>query len=161
MANHVSDKDFGFKKLKSEMKNLGHKPFVKVGIQGTEATKTHDNKESKPSGITVVEIGNIHEFGLGVPERSFLRSTLDENRNKYSGVADELKNEIKKGKFDTKSALGILGEKIVRDIKKKIKDKIPPELSQDTIDKKGSSTPLIDTGQLYQSITYSVEMKGE
>lgn len=171
MAKHVSDKDFGFKKLKSELKKLEQKPFVKVGVQGVDASKdkdvrNYDGSISKLSGITVVEIANFHEFGLGVPERSFLRSTLDENRNKYSNIVSEMRTEISKGAFDTKTALEILGQKIVKDVKQKIYDGIMPPLAESTIrkktvDNKRGDTPLIDTGQLVQSITYSVEMKGE
>jgi hypothetical protein len=171
MAKNVSDKDFGFKKLNSELKKLEQKPFVKIGVQGKDASddktvRNYDGSISKLSGITVVEIANFHEFGLGVPERSFLRSTLDENRNKYTNIVKELRTEITKGVWDTKTALEILGQKIVSDVKQKIYDGIPPELAESTIQNKTvagrtGETPLIDTGQLVQSITYTVEMKGE
>jgi hypothetical protein len=54
-------------------------------------------------------------------------------------------------------ALDRLGAKFVGDIQRRIKAHIPPPLQQSTIDRKGSSTPLIDTGVLWSSITHEVK----
>lgn len=160
----VSDKDFGFKKIMAEVKKMEQKPFVKVGVQGADAAATKqvrnaDGTITAVNGITVVEIANFHEYGLGVPERSFIRATLDENRQKYVAMVNDLTNEIWSGRLQTFPALGILGQKIVSDMKLRITNGIPPPLAQATIDKKKSSKPLIDTGQLWQSITYVIEEK--
>ena len=151
----IKDKDKGFKKIKKEIAKQAKKPFVKIGIQGSDATA---QKKNAPQGLTVVEIGTFHEFGYGVPRRSFLRDTLNMNRNKYKEIALMLEQEIMlKRSMNSQKALSTIGTEIVADCKKRIIDGIPPELSQETIDKKKSSTPLIDTGQLFASITYVVE----
>jgi hypothetical protein len=164
MAITISDKDTGFKKIMSEMKKLESKPYVKIGVQGADASKdkkvrNDDGTITDVSGITVVDIATFHEFGYGVPERSFLRATIDQNRDKYYAIVKELKNEIFAGKMTTENASKILGEKIKSDCQQRITDGIDPPLSSETIANKGSSVPLIDTGQLRQSITYVVEAK--
>ncbi|AWK42600.1 hypothetical protein LGZ99_21770 [Photorhabdus temperata] len=93
---------------------------------------------------------------INIPERSFLRSTFNENKDKYAnklvkGIKSELKND-----GDPQQALEKLGEMVARDVKRKIQAGIDPPLSQATIKRKKSSKPLIDTGQLVQSITYEV-----
>ena len=58
-------------------------------------------------------------------------------------------------------ALGLLGARMSADMKMTIKNRIPPPLQPETIRRKGSDVPLIDTGQLINSITWAVLTKGE
>jgi hypothetical protein len=161
----VSDKDRGWKRILGETKKLEAKPVVKIGVQGADATER--KQVSTPAGLettalTVVEIANFHEFGLGRnPERSFLRETVDQNRSKYVKITEAFKKEIFGGKLTTGQALGMLGEKIKSDVQQRITDGIAPALSPETIERKGSDVPLIDTGQLRQSITWVLEEKSQ
>lgn len=172
MVVKIKDRDKSFKKLTLTCKSLAKKPFVKIGIQGVEATEAKDGRNADgtitPSGITVVEIGNFHEFGLGeefgVPERSFLRATIDINQNKYFNIGKAFLKQITDNEMTDLKALAIMGEKIKSDCQQRITAGIPPSLSDATLDKKTvngrvGDTPLIDTGQLYQSITYVVVEK--
>ncbi|ETS31164.1 hypothetical protein PTE_03118 [Photorhabdus khanii NC19] len=93
---------------------------------------------------------------INIPERSFLRSTFNENKGKYANkLAKSIKSELKNN-GDPQQALEKLGEIVARDVKRKIQAGIDPPLSQATIKRKKSSKPLIETGQLLQSITYEV-----
>ncbi|MEM8168046.1 hypothetical protein Q4R38_18910, partial [Morganella morganii] len=56
-------------------------------------------------------------------------------------------------------AFAIVGEKLSGEVKRKIQSGINPELDPKTVARKGSSKPLIDTGNLLQSITYEVRDK--
>jgi hypothetical protein len=51
-------------------------------------------------------------------------------------------------------ALSILGEFHQEQVKEQIRLTRSPRLEQSTIDRKGSSKPLIDTGQMIQSVTH-------
>ena len=53
--------------------------------------------------------------------------------------------------------LNTLGAKAAADVKNTIRQGIPPPNSPETIRRKGSSRPLIDTGQLINAITWIVE----
>lgn len=128
-------------------------PTLAVGIQGKKA------QEKKPGGLTIAELGAIHEFGLGVPERSWLRAWYDENQ---AEIADDLRKAgrgILLGRFTRERILEILGLKYVGQIQARIARNIPPPLAASTTKKKGSSVALIDTGQLRSAITHLLETR--
>ncbi len=102
--------------------------------------------------ISVAELAAIHEFGLGVPERSFLRGWLAE---KGANVGEALVR-LTKRHGPGPIALELWGQWAAGSIQQRIAKQIPPPLAKVTIDRKGSSIPLIDTGQLRSSITYRV-----
>lgn len=152
MPGSVSDKDNGFAAL---FKRLGQtKPVVlTVGIQAEEA--------SNPDGsgkTTIGEIATINEFGIGVPERSFIRAWADENEPKNLEVLRKIGESVVTGKGPTPDqGLNQAGLRFVGDIQARISAGIGPPNAASTIARKGSSVPLIDTGQLRSSIRHKVE----
>lgn len=159
MGGSVTIKD---NRLRSFMKRIkGLKNIsVTVGVQGDMAQEEH------PDGaMTMATLAATHEFGSEdgrhPPQRSYLRSTFDENQERYKKEMDKGGKDVAKGKITARGVMFELGEGIRKDIIKKIKAGIPPELSQRTKDAKGSSTPLIDKGHLIGSITSVVREKGK
>lgn len=104
-------------------------------------------------------IAMIHEFGLGHnPERSFLRSTMNEQHAKYADLlANTIPQAIANGMtaYDAYARLGTVAS---NDVKLKIVNGTFTPLSAKTIARKKSSKPLIDTGMLRQSISYEVRL---
>lgn len=141
---------------------------VKVGVLASKG----GSAKHADSDMTLVEIAATHEFGSSdghVPERSFIRSTLNVR------IADELAEKVTAacklvvtGKLDADKALALLGTYAASEIKNTITmneadayGEYPyPPLADSTIAAKGSSVPLIDTGQLKNSITYEVVHEG-
>ncbi|MEY0908199.1 hypothetical protein AB7180_15570, partial [Providencia rettgeri] len=70
----------------------------------------------------------------------------------------ELKADIELGEFSDRP-FAIVGEKLAGEVKRKIQAGINPPLDPKTVKRKKSSKPLIDTGNLLQSITYEVRDK--
>lgn len=104
-------------------------------------------------------IAMVHEFGSpskGIPERSFLRSTVLEQADKYAKIIAETIPQAINGGMSEHDAYSRLGTVAMNDVKMKIASGEFAPLSQKTIDRKGSSKPLIDTGALRQSITFEV-----
>ncbi len=151
--SQVRDKDRGWKKLGSMLKRQAHRgPHVKVGVLGPDAEAAHAD-----DNLTVVEVASFHEFGRGNnPERSFIRSTFDGNRKAYATMMRKLADKVITGKMQPKMALGVVGMKVQSDIQKRIETGIAPPLKAATIARKRSTKPLIDTGQLKNSVTYQV-----
>jgi hypothetical protein len=99
-----------------------------------------------------------------IPERSFLRAGVDENKE---AIQRQLQLELKSvaaGKQTPAQALERVGAKIVSLIRLRMQAGIQPPLSAQTIARRagkgrgaGGDTPLIDTGQLIQGITWDVE----
>ncbi|HXU01515.1 MAG TPA: hypothetical protein VN903_11005 [Polyangia bacterium] len=109
----------------------------------------HDDK----SGLTVAELGAIHEFGAGVPERSFLRAWFEENQSAVTAQALSRFKVAQAGKATWQQVADQLALWAAAGVQRRIVAGIPPELAQSTIQRKGSSTPLINTGVLKSAIS--------
>lgn len=147
----IKDTDRGYKKLLTTINKAGV-GTVEVGILTGEG-----NKESATPGLTLYDVAMFNEFGLGVPERSFIRGYVDENKGQVQKWSKILAEQVLAGKLTTAQALELLGMKVQGGIQKRIADGIDPENKPSTIKRKGSSTPLIDTGQLRSAISYRVK----
>lgn len=151
MANTVKVRDRGLRDLKKRLKKSGQS-FVKVGIFGEEADATHAG--TKRSNV---EIAGFHEFGTGtIPQRSFLRATVDAEEGKIKKLQRTISRNMLKRRITEKKGLGLIGTFVTGEIQKRIRGGIDPKLKPATIRRKGSSKQLIDTGQLVQSITWEV-----
>jgi hypothetical protein len=150
-------KDKGYKKAMESFKEIKRKPYVKIGVM--ESAGAHKEAE----GLSVVDVATFHEYGTeGVPERSFMRSTVDQNFESYVEKSIQLQGKVVLQQLSVESALAILGEQIQSDIVNTINSGIPPELAESTlraktVNGKVGDTPLVDSGQLKQSIRYKVE----
>ena len=136
----------GVLKRVSEMK----RGTVRVGVMGDAGDE---------NGVSLAEIAAFHEFGTStIPERSFLRATFFGHAAEGLRVmCEKLSKAVVEGKLDEPRALGLLGTWAVAEVKKTIRASIAPELAAATIAAKGSSLPLVDTGQLINSVTFVVE----
>lgn len=150
----VFDSDKGFARIGKVSRELqARRRKVTVGVHGKDNARAGGD-------IDNVGVGTIHEYGSEdgrIPQRSFIGATIDENGSDYTGRARQLLGDVIEGRKEVQQALGLLGEVVKRDVIQRINDGIEPELAQSTIDAKGSSKPLIDTGSLKQSINYVVE----
>lgn len=155
--------------------NLSGKLTLTVGIHGAEGGAQHsdplqggsfseDGAIEGASGppLTVAEIASFHEFGRGVPQRSFVRGWFDEV-TKSGEMGELLRTQLRAavdGKRSLDEALERVALKAQASMQKRIRNRgngnYPP-LAASTIAKKGSSVPLIDTGQLRASIRAKVE----
>lgn len=159
--------DRGWEGIKHRIDALrGGSAVVRVGVQGMPGAANHQG-----TSLTVAQLATIHEFGkvihhpkLGrttvIPERSFLRATIDQYRDAIARRQVLLTQGYILGKFAIQPAMELLGQYVVGLIKQRIANGIAPPNSPWTIARKGSSKPLIDTGQLRNSITYVVDVAG-
>ena len=103
--------------------------------------------------VLSAQVAAFHEFGtVRVPERSFIRATLDNQRTQIEARVRDITRQLisNRRRLRPQAALSILGLDLQRRIQETIRRGIPPPLvSRD-------GTPLIDTGQLIQSITFKV-----
>lgn len=148
-------KDFDYKlinKLKSQL-NQNNK-VVKVGVPVSSG--------EEENGIPIVLVAAVHEFGSpknNIPERSFIRSAVNENKDAYTRMNRISLAGMLKGVVTIETALGRLGELAKGHMQQKIRKGNFAPLQPATIKAKGSSAPLIDTGNLIQSITYEIGSK--
>lgn len=125
--------------------------IVKIGFSSGAS-----EKDGTPSAL----VGAVHEFGSetrGIPERSYLRSTMHEQMNKYVQMNKRSLQRVVKGIMSMRLALELLGQVASGDVKRKIRTGPFTPLSQGTIDRKGSDRPLIDTGDMLKNVTYELD----
>ena len=117
-------------------------------------------KDAQPypeDGTSTAMVAAVHEFGSGsIPERSFLRSTFDEQQKKYIKMASKLFKKAVDGKITAEQIADLIGLEAAADVVDKINAIQTPPNSDATILRKGSSNPLVDTGHLKQSIRHEV-----
>jgi phage gpG-like protein len=145
-VNILSSPDEAIKRLERLAKSMKGPNLVKVGLP--------KGSNDYPDGTSVIMVGTVQEFGSpssNIPQRSFLRSTLNSNRHKYLDLFKKLSKRIVDEKMTVSKALGTVGLQVQTDVRQRITDiKEPPLKSRD-------GNPLVDTGHLRQSITYEVE----
>lgn len=148
----IDRKSTRYKAIERIARQGGLNETITTGIHGREGGAEHE-------GGTVSEIAEINEFGLGVPQRSFVRAWFDENLDKFpKAIRAELEAALKAGK--PKQAFKSLAVTIQASIQQRISNGIEPENADSTILQKGSSTPLIDEGILRSAILTKVGEEG-
>lgn len=127
-----------------------------------------------PAGETdngIIERAIWNEFGTRgggwggpIPERPFMRNAIRGNtpayRNFMVSAAKKLVRDLAAGTAAPTSmrrSLNRLGAMAQGDIQAEITSLTAPPNSAVTIERKGSSKPLIDTGQLRASVTWKVD----
>lgn len=101
------------------------------------------------AGNTVAEIG-------GIPERPFLRSAMRDNKGKYRDGMKASARKLLLGQTSLQTVLSKLGIMAKSDVDESISTWTTPGNSEVTIAIKGSSHPLIDTGEMKRSVSYKV-----
>lgn len=163
MAKNVKVKTkFNMSGLSKFTKAVKEKYIIKVGIIGNQAAEEHE-----ASGMSNASLGLIHEFGSknkNIPQRSFLRMPIESKNDTI--VKDVAKNGEKITKELSKGNSLYLYERIALACEAVIQEAFATGgfgqwegLKSRTIKKKGSSSPLIDTGELRRSVSSKVIKK--
>lgn len=108
-----------------------------------------------PDGESVPQVAFQNEFGVpskGQPPRPFFRRMIATESGSWAGKMGKLAS----GKRSGRDILAIMGEDVKGGLQESINTLTEPALSPVTIERKGFSKPLIDTGVMLRSITYEV-----
>lgn len=135
--------------LKREVNDF---PALLVGVLEPEASRHY-----KDSTVTIGEVALWNEMGTAtIRARSFMRLYTEEAQAKIVNQMTSAVHRVVFANEDAGSALRKIGKEHVSHIVARIKRHIPPPNAPITIERKGSDTPLIDTGVLIDSISYEV-----
>ena len=110
-----------------------------------------------PDGTSVPLVAFINEYGrakVGQPPRPFFRNMIAAKSPEWPAAIAGL---LRSTDYDARATLEQAGEAIAGQLKQSITDLVSPPLKQSTIDAKGFSKPLIDTGHMQSSVTYVVK----
>jgi hypothetical protein len=120
---------------------------VTVGIHEQEGSEGHGG-----DGLTTAEVGAVHEFGLGVPQRSFVRGYFDDNADEIVQAQDAALQRILDG-GDPEVEAGRVALKLESGMKERILARIDPGLAESTKKRRGEgAVPLVATSQLLGAV---------
>jgi len=134
----------------------GFKNFRKTINQGPNSV---DIGVFSEQGGDLVTYASANEFGTEdghIPERSFLRATVEERKALFRRFIDKRKAEAMKGPAYRRKVLSELGQLAEGEIVAKIRRGPFTPNKPATIARKGSSRPLIDLSRLVDSIISKV-----
>ena len=156
MASSVRVVDRGADDILTAVREAAKGMEVRVGVIGKEAEAQHQADD-----LTVADIASSHEFGVGVPQRSWLRDWCDEHQRANERELRLAAASILRGRSSLLQEAHRFGVASVGSIQERMSRSIPPPNAPATIRRKGSDTTLIDTGQFRSSITYDVQRDGQ
>lgn len=153
MGSRVTDRDRGYRALMASI-DAAKRIRISVGIQKEEGAA------SAEGGQTVADVAEANEFGIGAPARPAISNWADENE--AEGV-QQMKADVQaamRSRTSPAQRLDARAQVFAGSMQAKISAGVPPPNAPSTVAKKGSSTPLIDTGQFRSSIRGKVEASG-
>lgn len=142
-------------RIRAQLKLLKNS-YVTIGV--------HDGAGSYQDGPEVVEVALWMEYGTarGIPPRSYVGQTIDENAGLLNQWREELISKILAGTTSVQQALETVGFRIQVLIQNKIKSNVPPPLNKEYAARKIADglapVTLIRTGLLLRSVTYRVHI---
>lgn len=143
------------KKFYAELEKLKQNE-VFIGYQTGHAKHTDEDGNT----ADMAEIAMFNELGTSTsPPRPFLRMTVDENKDKINQFVETQTKRIAQGASAEQcmKQMGAFGVSLVQE---KIGNGTFAPNAESTIKAKGSDKPLIDTGQLRQSVHYVIKKGG-
>lgn len=163
MAVTITFEDRGLEDLRERLRTL-RRHTLTIGFQGA------DGRQRYATGITVATVAAIQEFGTGansvhagIPARSFLRSTLFEQRTRIETSMALAVQAVVDGRLGPIAALSNAGRVIAGLVETKIQNSLSwaKHNAQATIEKKGFDYPLhagTDNGieKLSRSVSWAV-----
>lgn len=130
-----------------------------VGIGFQHGKKVHSAKNGGEA-LDMAQIAAFNEFGTSKsPPRPFLRMTVDNNQEKIAKFVEKETKRIASG-ASSEQVLNKLGAFGVGLVQETIGSGSFTPNAPSTVAMKGSSHPLIDTGQMRQSVHYVIKPKG-
>jgi hypothetical protein len=159
--------------LLNELKNLRGKRVL-IGVFGKEESDLYLKASVNEYGVKIEVTPKMRAFlhykglhlkpstqQIEVPERSFLRSTFDENLLKIKKDAQGRIAKIIAGEISAKQLLDTIGSDMEKAVKEKVRSIRNPPNHPFTIKQKTTTAgvgdkPLQDTGDMLRHITYEI-----
>lgn len=148
-------KDKGWNRILKNLNEIDNS-YVKIGLLGDSGSYEGDGS------VNIAQVATWNEFGTStIPSRPFMRQTFEKNTEVVNKLTLNLKGKIFAGQIGVGMGLETLGVAYKGLIQQQIRhgDFAPNADStvvKKTVNGKKGNKPLIDTGQMVQSINYEV-----
>lgn len=146
-----------FSGLEKLAEGLSKKHYVDIGILG-------ETNQTEEGGITLAGIGAVHQFGSpeqGISERDWLvQPIIDAQGQIEKSVEKKIEGLLAEGKVDEIfKIIGVSAEASVKEAFETGGNGKWAPLKEETIERKGSDTILVDEGDLRDAVTSKVGKK--
>ncbi len=154
-----------FPKMQARLERLDGKK-VSVGVLGEQAWLASIHEYGCRIEVTDKMRAYLHKTGLHlkattthitIPERAFLRNGYDENKDDIIAKAEAVIGDVIDGTMTENQFFDMIGLLMKSRIQDYARDLDSPALHPYTIERKGSSNPLLDSGDMIGAIDYKVE----
>lgn len=159
MKLEVQRKGPGYGDVETILNELGRKS-LRIGVVGPRARQVHRDRDGGSSGLTTAALAAVHEFGIGVPERSFMRSTVNEKLRAMRAIYGAGMRRVAQGRSTTDEVLERIGERVSAEMRRRLLAGISPPLSERTLndpDRDPRGLPLVDTEQILEAVGFEIE----
>lgn len=132
-----------------EMKGLE----VRIGFQSGE--------NAEENGADLAEVAAFNELGtVHIPSRPFLRNSVDAHMGEIVAFVSDVLDRIVNGGMGAQDTLWRTGSFMKGLVQKEIVSGSYAPNAPATIARKGSDVPLVDDGQLRDSVNYQIVERG-
>lgn len=143
----IKERDLGWGRIRREI----------ASMDGAAVTVGLHEEDAGPQDPNAVERGYFNEFGSdNVPARPFMRSTHDTQRLDWIKRMQIDFGRVMDGKLSGRGMLESVGRLATSDIRRAVVNWDTPPNAPRTIAQKGVDDPLVDTGEMLDSIDYQV-----
>lgn len=169
MPSDVQFKDLGIGKLLKDLKELNESQMT-IGFQGPSGAATHTD-----AGVPVATLAQWMEFGTPgsddrqydrprarIPSRPLVRTTFALHAQAMKGLLKRAFSDLIDGRASLNAArqsAGAAAAKLMRDTLDRASTWAEP-LAERTVDAKGHSQPLVESGQLRDAISWAARDRG-
>lgn len=141
-----------------ELQKLSTKQ-VRVGLKRGKKGKRHNGM---PSKADLVEIALYNELGTStIPARPFFAQTVQVHEEEIREAAVSEAEKVLRGNEKAQQAFREIGTDVQKKVQKRIDEGQFVPNAPSTIKRKGHDHPLIDTGTMRDSISYTICEKGK
>lgn len=154
-----------FPKMIANIQALGEKSIEVGAIEGEHKWLAAIHEYGCNIIVTPKMRAYLHSQGLHlkpttteirIPERSFLRASHDEKGNDVLKRSERALGLVAAGQMSTEQYLDMVGRDYMSMVKDYIVELDTPPNHPYTVEQKGSSNPLVSTGNLVESISYRI-----
>lgn len=117
---------------------------------------------TEEDGTDLCDVAAWNELGtsLGIPSRPFIRNTVDLHQDEINQMLDQMAVQVLNG-ATAEQVLRQMGLYLKRQMQKEIKNGEYVPNAPETIRKKKSDKPLIDSDSMRNSVLYQIKKKGD
>lgn len=149
----VKKVDKGLNRIKADFKKMDG-AYAKVGVLADAGTY-------KEESVNIALVAAVLHYGRDGSYKKwpFIANGIKKGTSQLNRLREKVLLKITKNEFSVRQGISLIGLKGEALIKKEIRTVTSPAIEDSTAArKKGSTKPLIDSGQLLNSISHEVEL---